>query len=89
VCHDGNPGINVDGAVLDEDAPRMRELAAWRTGSWKARVDAVIAHEFTEVLAPPGRDYHVYSLVNAEATALAITDHARRILREYREAEGF
>ena len=85
---DGKPGVNVDTAVFDPDAPKVRDLPAWRTGSLKDRVDAVIAHEYTEALAPPGCDPHVHALATAEFTRLGITDGARQILREYREAEG-
>lgn len=84
----GQPGINVDVAALDALAPKVHELPHWQTASWKDRVDAVIAHEYTEVLAPPKFDGHLYAVENAEHTALAVTDTARRILREYREAEG-
>lgn len=89
VCIDGRPGINVDAAVLDVDAPKVGNLPAWRMGSVKDRIDAVIAHEYTEVLAPPGCDYHVHAVMSAEFAALGITDGARQILREYREAEGY
>jgi hypothetical protein len=85
---DGRPGINVDAAVLDADAPKVGSLAAWRAGALKDRVDAVIAHEFTEVTAPPGGDSHAHAVGTAELTPLAITDRARQILREYREAEA-
>ncbi len=65
------------------------DLGAWQDGSWKDRVDAVTAHEYTEVLAPSGGDFHPHAVANAESTTLAITDRARQILREYRDAAGF
>ena len=89
VCVDGKPGINVDAAVLDPDAPRVGELSSWRMGSLKDRVDAVIAHEHTEALAPAGVDFHIHAIATAEFTALRITDRARLILREFRDAEGY
>ncbi|MBV9125753.1 MAG: hypothetical protein JO112_20580 [Planctomycetes bacterium] len=50
----GKPGINIDPAVLDGNAPKMGNLPSWRSASLKGRMDAVIAHEHTEVLSPPG-----------------------------------
>lgn len=85
---DGKPGINVDAAVLDADAPKMGLLPEWRSATLKDRVDAVIAHEFTEVTAPVGQDFHWYAVAHAEHCRLAITDRARAILRAYRLAEG-
>ena len=85
---DGKPGINVDPAVLDSDAPKVRELLAWRSGTLKDRVDAIIAHEYTEVNAPAGSDFHQHAVATAEMTELAITERAREILREFRRAEG-
>lgn len=85
---DGKPGLNVDIAALDAAAPKVRDLPAWREGSFKDRVDAVIAHEYAELSAPAGVDFHLYAVATAEYTPLAVTDGARRILREYRELEG-
>jgi hypothetical protein len=85
---DGKPGINVDAAVLDGSALKVGALPAWRAGNLKDRVDAVTAHEYTEVLAPPVGDAHEFAVGRAEFTPLAITDRARQILREYRETEG-
>ncbi len=86
----GNPGINVDPAVFDADAPKMGNLSSWRAGSLRDRIDAVIAHEYTEVPLPPnGVDFHIHSVKNAENTSLTISDQARQILKEYRQAEGY
>ena len=85
----GKPGINVDPAVFDPDAPKVRGLAAWRAGSLKDRIDAVIAHEYAEVLAPAGCDFHAHAIATAEFTPLDITERARDILREYRLSEGY
>jgi hypothetical protein len=49
----------------------------------------VIAHEYTEALAPQGVDFHIHAIKNAENTSLKISDRARQILKEHRQAEGF
>jgi hypothetical protein len=85
----GKPGINVDPAVFDENAPKMGDLSSWKSARLRDRIDAVIAHEFTEALAPQGLDFHIHALQNAETTPLRISDRARQILKEYRQAEGF
>jgi RHS repeat-associated protein len=85
----GKPGINVDPAVFDANAPKMGKLSSWRSASVQDRIDAVIAHEYTEALAPQGQDFHIYALKNAENTSLKISDRARQILREYRQAQGY
>jgi hypothetical protein len=85
----GKPGINVDPAVLDANAPKMGTLPSWKSASLRDRIDAVIAHEYTEALAPQGVDFHIYALKNAENTPLKISDRARQILKEYRLAEGY
>jgi hypothetical protein len=85
----GKPGINVDAAVLDTNAPKMGNLPAWRTARWQDRIDAVIAHEYTEALAPNGVDFHIHAIMNAENAPLKISDRARQILQEYRVAEGY
>jgi hypothetical protein len=85
----GKPGINVDPAVFDADAPKMGNLLSWRSAKLRDRIDAVIAHEYTEALAPPRVDFHLHALKNAENTALKISARARQILREYRQAEGY
>jgi hypothetical protein len=56
----------------------------------KDRVDAVIAHEFTEVGASPvpGLSPHDQAIMFAPETELTITDGARAILREYRRLMG-
>jgi hypothetical protein len=89
VGSNGKPGINLDAAVFDADAPKVGILTSWRTASLRERIDAVIAHEYTEALAPQGVDFHIHAVKNAENTPLAISDRARQILREYRQAEGY
>lgn len=66
----------------------MGNLKSWKSASLKDWVDAVIAHEYTEVAAPKGVDGHIHALKNAENTPLKISDNARAILKEYRIAEG-
>ena len=85
----GQPGINVDPAVFDANAPKMGNLPSWRLASLRDRIDAVIAHEYTEALAPQGVDFHLHAVKNAENTPLKISDWARLILEEYRQAEGY
>jgi hypothetical protein len=85
----GKPGINVDAAVFDANAPKIGSLCSWKSASLRDRIDAVIAHECTEALAPQGVDFHIHALKNAENTALQISDRAREILKEYRQAEGY
>ena len=85
----GKPGINVDPAVFDANAPPMGDLEAWRSANLRDRIDAVIAHEYTEVLAPRGVDFHLYAVKEAENTSLEISEVARGILREYRRASGY
>lgn len=84
------PGINVDLGVLDVNFPQMTDVPSWGAASLKDRVDAVIAHEYTEVVARPmrGLDFHQQALKFAPETPLGITSGARQILREYRQAMG-
>ncbi len=85
------PGINVDLAVLDPNFPLMRKLATWAQSRLKDRIDAVIAHEYTEVLLSAvtlGKATHIVALKTAPETTLKITEGARRILREYRQIEA-
>lgn len=85
----GRPGINIDPAVFDASAPKVGSLASWQSASLRDRIDAVIAHEYAEALAPAGVDFHVYAVQNAENTPVKISDRARDILREFRTAEGY
>ena len=83
----GRTGINVDPAIFDFDAPKVGQLSAWRGARLRDRVDAVVAHEFTEATAPEGCDFHQYAIEHAERTELEITDRARLILEQYRLSE--
>ncbi|MCG8586970.1 MAG: hypothetical protein MI757_19875, partial [Pirellulales bacterium] len=49
------PGINVDMGALDVNLPGMRNVPSWKSAPLKDRIDAVIAHEYTEALAKPRR----------------------------------
>ncbi len=85
------PGINVDLAVLDPNFSPMRKLTSWSKSRLKDRIDAVIAHEYTEVLCPAltgAEAPHLIAIKTAPETRLKITEGARRILREYRQIEG-
>lgn len=85
----GKPGINVDPTVFDANAPKIGSLPSWKSASLRDRIDAVIAHELTEALAPQGTDFHIHALKNAENTTLKISHQARLILKAYRQAEGY
>ena len=50
VGSNGRPGINVDPAIFDANVPKMGNLPSWKSASLRNRIDAVIAHEYTEVL---------------------------------------
>jgi RHS repeat-associated protein len=83
--------ISVDtGVFLDN----LVNTPSWRSASLEDRIDAVIAHEYTEVNTPPslyegtgdiGKQIeirHNWSLMNASETPLNISDNARQLLRE-------
>jgi hypothetical protein len=82
------PGINIDLGVLDANHPAMTNAPSWATARLRDRVDAAIAHEYTEASAKPlpGLDFHEQALKFAPDTALKISPAAREILREYRTA---
>jgi hypothetical protein len=80
------PGINVDLAVLDFGFSAMSAVPSWSIATLKDRIDAVIAHECTEALAPAdvpaGIASHRYAVRHAPTTSLNITARARQILAE-------
>jgi hypothetical protein len=81
------PGINVDLAVLDQKFTPMLSVQSWATARLRDRIDAVIAHEYTEVchdVSVSERTPHQYAIELAPETSLRISDRARQILREYR-----
>jgi len=84
------PGINLDLGVLDANHPAMSKVPAWAKASLRDRIDAAIAHEYTEALAAPmpGLNFHEQALKFAPDTSLNISSRARQILREYRTATG-
>lgn len=85
------PGINVDIAVLDAQFAEMSGVLSWARGSLKDRIDAVIAHEFTEVQTyqpMSGLTPHRNAIKSAPETLLNISSRARRILQEYRHCQG-
>lgn len=86
------PAINADLAALDTQFPAMSKVPTWSRATLKDRIDAIIAHEYTEALSPAkvglGLPSHHYALENAPETSLNITARARQILVEYRQAKG-
>jgi hypothetical protein len=82
------PGINLDCGVLDSGHPAMSKVPSWSKARLRDRIDAAIAHEYTEALAKPmpGLDFHEQAVTFAPDTALNIGPIARQILREYRTA---
>jgi hypothetical protein len=85
------PGINVDLAVLDALFTPMSKVQSWGSARLKDRIDAVIAHEYTEVLATNpayGLTPHHYAIKYAPETRLKISDRALAILKEHRRLEG-
>jgi len=84
------PGINLDLGVLDANHPAMSKVPSWAKAALRDRIDAAIAHEYTEALANPmpGLNFHEQSLKFAPDTPLDISPGARQILMEYRTAMG-
>lgn len=91
------PGIALDHGIFDADHPDMNQVPSWRTAAVRARMDAALVHEYIEATTPPPSTLGVLAAVNwlhEEAirtgpdTTSPITDTARDILREYRQAEG-
>jgi hypothetical protein len=82
--------INLDYGVLDADHPAMSEVPSWATSGLCDRVNAAIAHEYTEALAQPlpGLDCHQQAIRLAPETPLKISACARQILRAYRTVMG-
>jgi hypothetical protein len=88
--------INLDLGVLDVAHPAMTLISSWATANLKDRVDAAIAHEYTEALAKPipgsnlalWEQLHLQALLGAPATPLRITARARQILGECRSVSG-
>jgi len=80
-------GINVDSGVLnpqlnaEEFGPQASSL--WAKGRLRDRIDAVIVHEHEEAEGVR----HEEAVQRAAETPLAISDHARRILRAIAENE--
>ena len=73
-------GINIDAAILQP----IEGWPAWNKASLSTRVDAVIAHEWTEYLSK-AKDPHQAALRNAPKTKLKISDKARALLEAKRE----
>ncbi len=84
------PAINIDYGVLDVNHPAMNEVPSWAKATLRDRIDAAIAHEYTEALAKPmaGLDFHQQAIKFAPDTLILISPGARKILSEYRSAMG-
>jgi len=84
------PAINLDFGVLDANHPAMSKVLSWAKASLRDRIDAAIAHEYTEALAKPmpGLNFHEQALKFAPDTPLNISLRARQILGEYRTVMG-
>jgi hypothetical protein len=85
------PAINLDEGVLDANHPAMSNVPSWSNANLRDRIDAAIAHEYTEALAKPmsGLNFHEQALKCAPDTPLNISPRARQILSEYRTVMGF
>lgn len=71
-------GVTVNSGVLNPELLKGRKGGrVWAKASLRDRIDAVIAHEWTEHL----HNDHDAALKAAPKTELPITDGARRILR--------
>jgi len=67
----------VDAGILG----RAEGWQAWNEASLSTRVDAVIAHEWTEFGVPQlGDGAHSYALANTPSTTLNISPRARALL---------
>ena len=93
------PGIALDHGILDGAHPSMRGVPAWGdpTTRLRDRIDAAIAHEYTEATLVPPMELtevarvawlHREAIRRAPDTSLPITERARAILRQYRAALG-
>src|SRR5262245_5661168 len=88
-------GIALDHGIFDADHPDMAAVPSWMTACVRDRMDAAIVHEFVEAtLRPPFRQrgeaaahwLHGEAIRRAPEAELSITNAARRILEEYRQA---
>jgi hypothetical protein len=90
-------GIALDHGILDSAHPRLGNVPSWRSARLRDRIDAAIVHEYLEAtLQPPSHftglaaaDWlHREAVRLAPDNTMAISAGARRILVEYRRAEG-
>lgn len=84
------PAINLDYGVLDANHPAMSNVPSWAKAGLRDRIDAAVAHEYTEALAQPmpGSNFHEQAIKFAPDTPLNISPRARQMLREHRSAMG-
>ena len=90
-------GIALDHGIFDAAHPQMSNVPSWGSAALRDRMDAGIVHEFMEAtLQPPAnlqgvaavRWVHEEAVRRAPDTTMPISPGARRILTEYRQAEG-
>jgi hypothetical protein len=76
-------GINVDGAIFDDN---FLPFGSWRNAKVGDRLDAIIAHEYEQVLSREASDVgrHFEALSNGPRTQLNISEAARTILADYK-----
>ncbi len=61
-------------------------MASWRNAKLGDRIDAIIAHEYEQILSREATEVgrHFQALSNAPRTQLNISPAARRILEDYK-----
>jgi hypothetical protein len=79
-------GGNVRGVGIELDSGlfgKIKGFSAWNNARLSTRVDAVIAHEYEELLGAT----HAQALRRAPNTTLNISEEARKLLRAMRDLE--
>lgn len=72
-------GVSVDSGVLNPDLLKGKKGGRiWRGMRLRDRIDAIISHEYEELLA---NGKHAEAIRNAAKTRLPISDEARRLNR--------
>jgi hypothetical protein len=90
-------GIALDHGIFDAGHPRMSNVPSWGRATLRDRMDAAIVHEYIEATLQPAPNLrgqaaadwlHDEAVRRAPDTTMPITPGARRILTEYRQAQG-
>lgn len=90
-------GIALDHGIFDAAHPDMTNVGFWSRAMLRDRMDAAIVHEYVEATLQPPSNLQGRAAVNwlhneaircSPDTTMPITLGARRILTEYRQAEG-